>query len=208
MFEELIDGNDYVVLNTGEMTHQNHGGGMSAIDVTLVTSDYALKCEWRVIDDTMGSDHLPIVVTVNDVRREGEGGRGVRFNVRKADWGAFREACSSLSAGTFSTDDVELFEIGVREVLIAAAEVSVPKSGGGGGARGAGGQGGGSAGVPGGVGGAARGQGGGSAGVPGGGGRGCQGPGGWECRSARGRGVQVAGGQGGWGEEGVVETRS
>jgi len=56
---------DLIVLNDKSGTHINHNGGMSCIDVSLASSNIALKINWNVYHDSLGSDHLPIRISVN-----------------------------------------------------------------------------------------------------------------------------------------------
>lgn len=37
---------NYIVLNTGQATHQNYQGGMSTIDITFATANVGNKCNW------------------------------------------------------------------------------------------------------------------------------------------------------------------
>ena len=44
VIESLLEENNYVVINTGKPTYQQFRGGMSHIDLTLVNSNIAAKC--------------------------------------------------------------------------------------------------------------------------------------------------------------------
>ena len=57
--------NNFSVANDGSSTRVNVGtGGKSAHDITLVHISWLEKTEWSPTD-CMGSDHLPILVTID-----------------------------------------------------------------------------------------------------------------------------------------------
>jgi hypothetical protein len=72
----MMDEYDFNMINTDEPTYQKAqgvrgkgggGGGMSVLDITLVSSALSFKCNWSVIhDDTLASDHLPTLATGNE----------------------------------------------------------------------------------------------------------------------------------------------
>src|SRR5207245_5311131 len=57
IIEQLIDEFQFKVMNTGEQTYQCHRGGMSSLDLSMVSKEIAAKCSWAVINDSLGSDH-------------------------------------------------------------------------------------------------------------------------------------------------------
>lgn len=42
-------------------------GKMSNLDLTLVSASLVNRCEWTIIENSMGSDHYPVYCTI-DVR--------------------------------------------------------------------------------------------------------------------------------------------
>ena len=63
--EDWLLNNNFSVANDGSATRVNVGtGGKSAPDITLVHSSWLEKTEWSPTD-CMGSDHLPILVTID-----------------------------------------------------------------------------------------------------------------------------------------------
>jgi exonuclease III len=63
--EELMDKYDFSVLNTGQPTHQKQKGGMTSIDITIVSNSLVLNSTWHTINNTLGSDHQPTFTTLN-----------------------------------------------------------------------------------------------------------------------------------------------
>ena len=85
---KLINDTDLVFLNDGSPTRiDDNTGNLSCIDLSLVSSTLAAKCLWHTIDDSLGSDHLPICIkyTCNTVKAPSV----PKFNVKRADWVAF-----------------------------------------------------------------------------------------------------------------------
>jgi ribonuclease HI len=63
---DMFDDLDLVVLNDGSITRMaSPPRRSSAIDLTLCSSSLALDVIWRVIDDLAGSDHFPILSSIN-----------------------------------------------------------------------------------------------------------------------------------------------
>lgn len=60
---DIIDNFNVSILNTGEVIRiACPPNSSSALDLSLVSSSVVLNCSWDLINDPMGSDHLPIVV--------------------------------------------------------------------------------------------------------------------------------------------------
>jgi endonuclease/exonuclease/phosphatase (EEP) superfamily protein YafD len=58
---------ELVALNDGTPTRldQARGSG-SHIDVTFASSRLVSKCRWSVLNNAMGSDHNPILITIDE----------------------------------------------------------------------------------------------------------------------------------------------
>jgi ribonuclease HI len=66
IMQTILDELSLVHLNSG--THTRIAAPpfrSSAVDLTLCSASLSLDCEWRVLDDPAGSDHLPIVTSMN-----------------------------------------------------------------------------------------------------------------------------------------------
>jgi hypothetical protein len=59
-------------LNTGIFTHASTRGHKTHIDLSLVTDNLALYSSWYTLNNAMGSDHVPIVITLNDCANQRE----------------------------------------------------------------------------------------------------------------------------------------
>jgi len=78
------------VINTGQPTYQHHSGSQSQLDVAIVSSDLAARARWSVLNNTMGSDHSPTIVTVDELETHVEYDSLPTFNMSRADWAKFK----------------------------------------------------------------------------------------------------------------------
>jgi ribonuclease HI len=125
MIEDVVDEMEYVVLNSGEPTYQGHNGNMSALDITVASMNIAAKCSWTVHENTLGSDHLPTVTTISEIRCNDET-KEEKFNMKKADWKEFISASQQRFEQIQSEDDVEQFAFNIETAIIEAAKASIP----------------------------------------------------------------------------------
>lgn len=88
-------------LNDGESTWTSMDiPSSSALDITLTTPSIASKCSWQILDFNHGSDHFPIINTINGYSRESNFGRP-SFSLSDVCWSAFQEECVKISNGNF-----------------------------------------------------------------------------------------------------------
>ena len=85
--EAFIVSNDITLLNTGKATHfYLRTASHSAPDISLCSSVLYPDLAWNALDDLMGSDHYPIVIS--SLTRENVT-RDPRYCSRRADWTRF-----------------------------------------------------------------------------------------------------------------------
>ena len=127
--EKVISDRDFVALNAGTPTRLHRTGSVSHIDVSLASSSLALKCRWSVVNSSMGSDHNPILILVNE-RPTRDFAVVPRWKVKAANWKAFANECSvRVQIETVFDDDVDRFNENVTEAIVGAALASVPQTG-------------------------------------------------------------------------------
>ena len=62
---DLCDDFNLTILNTGEATRiPKPPAQESRLDISLCSNSLSLDCQWKVIDDPHGSDHLPIIISI------------------------------------------------------------------------------------------------------------------------------------------------
>lgn len=129
LLEDAIATHNYVVLNTGQGTRQSPTGSMSHIDVSLASRQLATKCGWTTLNNTMGSDHVPIVITVNAVP-DRELATAPRWKCSKADWSAFRRLMEEQLTGleVKEDDDIDSLNDHIADIFRQSADHSVPQT--------------------------------------------------------------------------------
>ena len=129
VLESAIDANSYVVLNNGQGTHQTNSGSMTHIDVSLSSRKLATKCKWTTLNNLMGSDHAPILISIN-ARPEQQLSSVPKWKLTSADWTIFRQSVENqIQAVTINEhEEVDQFNSKVVDILITAAEESIPKT--------------------------------------------------------------------------------
>ena len=106
--EKFMFRNDLVILNSTIKTHINRKThGLSLLDLSIVHPALYLDFESEVLHDPHGSDHYPIIVTVNGTLFETD--KRPRWNFKKADWNSFRRQCrTDLIADIFEPNEDEV----------------------------------------------------------------------------------------------------
>ncbi|KAF0290571.1 putative RNA-directed DNA polymerase from transposon BS [Amphibalanus amphitrite] len=90
---EWLDREDWLPLNTGEPTHTSYRSGCNtAPDVACCSRTLARRTRWSVGPD-LGSDHLPMLLTVRSTPAAQRTRRKAKWAFQKADWVAFRADC-------------------------------------------------------------------------------------------------------------------
>lgn len=127
VFEEIFDYCDLAVLNTGQTTYTHYNGNETVIDISLASKNLALRCNWGVITNSLGSDHRPIQVVIDKSIDREEIARE-RFNARKADWGKFEMHCADKLSNNCSDNDLGIFYDNITTAIISSASASIPIS--------------------------------------------------------------------------------
>ena len=54
----------------------------------MISPSLASECEWKVPYDTLGNDHIPIIITINEQITENDFVKDniPKFNYKQADW--------------------------------------------------------------------------------------------------------------------------
>ena len=87
---DVINDNNLVFLNNGSYTRLNpSGGNNSAIDLSITTPCMQDVLDWITLEDTFGSDHLPIIITCQTKLRLTSSFSHKKWNVIKANWDLF-----------------------------------------------------------------------------------------------------------------------
>jgi len=129
MIENIVNDNNFTVLNNGQPTYLHYDGTRTHLDLCLVCHTLATKTVWDVIDSNLGSDHFPTVTLFNDIALYEDPDRCTRFNLSKADWASFKNNARDLVTPDLISDTSSASEAAERltHAIITSAELSIPK---------------------------------------------------------------------------------
>jgi ribonuclease HI len=90
---DLCDNFNMTILNNGEVTRlAGSCGNGSRLDLTLCSNSLSLDCNWNIIPDPHGSDHLPIKVSIASGFKPPQG-INVKYDLtRNIDWTTYQNA--------------------------------------------------------------------------------------------------------------------
>uniref|UniRef100_A0A8C6KLW6 Reverse transcriptase domain-containing protein n=1 Tax=Nothobranchius furzeri TaxID=105023 RepID=A0A8C6KLW6_NOTFU len=127
--EQIMEEANLVCINDGRGTQIDvYTGKMSALDITLVSSELAGNSEWEVLEDMIGSDHSLVLTTLFETRGMMVEGREGRWIFKRAEWDKFRNNCEKWRSKVVISDKVVEMEEVFRSVIIEAAELAIPKT--------------------------------------------------------------------------------
>ena len=127
--EEFLDLNDLVCLNDDSPTFiSDIHGTFSCIDLSLVSSKIASKCEWQVIND-LNSDHYPIVIKYNIISDWSDSPKHIpKWKLDKANWKGFFDSCLNLDHASLFSDNIDLFNKNITEAINYVAKRCIPET--------------------------------------------------------------------------------
>jgi len=126
--EKIIETTDLVVLNDKSGTRINHNGNMSCIDIALASRNIALKINWNVQDDSLGSDHFPINISINKASDQEPNNNIEKYNLRRADWSSFKKESKEIFQRSMFDEDNSVYNKNIVEAIHEAAAKCIPKT--------------------------------------------------------------------------------
>ena len=124
--EQIVDimlQTNLCLLNDGSATRvDDRTGNASAIDLSLLSPAILPDFSWEVIDDSHGSDHLPICISYS--RDIPPTPRTPKFNFKRADWATFR----GIADVDISGEDIDTMVSNATRSILHAAEACIPKT--------------------------------------------------------------------------------
>ena len=116
------------MLNDKSGTYIKRNGELSAIDLTIASLQLATKCNWMVHNDSLGSDHYPIITTVNEPPDiSSQNTQQNKYNYKRADWNKFKDESRKTFQYQLHDDDISKYCSNVNTALHTAANNSIPK---------------------------------------------------------------------------------
>ena len=123
VLESIIQDHDLVLLNDTIKTRVDHSGEWSLLDLSLVHPSLCFDFGSQVLTDLHGSDHCPIIISLNGDLFENE--KIPKWNFKKANWNSFRTQCSNeinIEVFNLDNDSITIF----TEKLIEIAAKNIP----------------------------------------------------------------------------------
>ena len=127
-FVEFVNQTDYVILNDGSGTRIDvNNGTFTAIDLTLVSAALWSNSEWLVGDNSMGSDHYPIVTSLNVRHKHVSQVPPQRWKLSSADWDLFRRKAADMDISFHDTDINRANDLFISDLMVACNS-AIPKT--------------------------------------------------------------------------------
>ena len=129
LVENITDSN-LITMNNGDFTRipdvATHRP--SAIDLSLLSPDLAISSSWKILDDCLGSDHLPITLTLNkkDLNHCESEQKIPKFKYHLARWDLFRQHLEQVNLEEVQDPDIDKFYSNFTSKIIEAAKLSIP----------------------------------------------------------------------------------
>ena len=118
-----------VCINSGEGTRIDLSHNkLSCIDVTLMTPQLASKSTWRVLSDTWGSDHCPIIIELDHPIFINQCNLTPKWSLKKADWNKFENACNQNITEPNISDNIDNIYNNFILQLDSTMSCSIPKT--------------------------------------------------------------------------------
>ena len=127
ILENIINNNNLCILNDKSGTYLTHSGKTTSIDLTITSNNLAIKCNWSVMDNTMGSDHYPIITTVNENPQRPSTPEPT-YIYKKADWQKFSIEATKTFENPLQSPDLTEFHNNIISAIHEAAINTIPSS--------------------------------------------------------------------------------
>ena len=127
--EEICTSTNLILLQDkdSETTHYHRPSGTyHRPDHTLVSADIHDQCSWKVLDD-FGSDHSPILISLEMEKIKGKPKRRAAWNYTKANWTEFRNVSEPEMLNIDTGADEDTFDTEFSKTILQAAEKTIPK---------------------------------------------------------------------------------
>ena len=128
--EKIINNNNLCLHNQKAQTHLSSSSGtFSSIDLTLSDPATFIEYNWRVHEDSCGSDHFPIIIENTKPGKSDPQtvSKTPRWNFKKADWQAYKKLCLDTLIPETNTNQEEPI-IHFTNTLINIANKTIPKT--------------------------------------------------------------------------------
>jgi ribonuclease HI len=131
-FVDNISDSNFYLLNDGSITRipDISGHRPSAIDLSLISSDLAIKSCWKTFSESLGSDHLPVIITINDQISSNdynEEDKIPKFLYKNADWNCFQSLMQLKNTENIEHSNIDIFYNNIVSSIIEIADKTIPR---------------------------------------------------------------------------------
>jgi len=123
--EKFIDDNNLILLNDRTGTHIKPNGDTTAIDLTIASPNLSMKCNWSVESTSLGSDHYPILINLNEPPITSSYNTH-RYIYKRANWQDFKESSKITFSNDLKNEDITTYCSNINRAIINAADHSIP----------------------------------------------------------------------------------
>ena len=124
IIESLLNMHHLYMYNNKSNTYLDPATGTYVIDLTICDPNLFLDYDWKVYDDTCGSDHFPILLQ-NETNKLNK--RTPSWNLKKANWDEFKTSCLTELIPEANKNKEE-YLLYFTNTLLNIAERHIPKS--------------------------------------------------------------------------------
>ena len=126
IFEELLIERPISIINNGSPTHFHIQTNTSTvIDLTMCSSDCIPDFSYSIHDNLNGSDHFPIIITIDEVDTS-IWDKPDNYNIKKANWTKFDELTSKIDM-LQNIEDINELTDGITNLLTLSADQAIPR---------------------------------------------------------------------------------
>jgi exonuclease III len=125
--ESMLDSCGFTMLNTGQPTFQKTNGGTSVLDLLFASSSIANRCDWSVLNNALGSDHLPTITQFFE-NTQPENNDTKQWQLKTADWPKFQNSLNNIKSSQLFDTDVNNYNNNITNIIIHSANLSILKT--------------------------------------------------------------------------------
>lgn len=128
ILENLIFNEDLIVLNNGSPTHFSTHNTFSNVDITLSSPQLAPLCFWKTLSSLYGSDHYPILITIEKSAVHTKSNWKPKYKTESANWPLYQQKCNENISKYNITTNINQQAAALVKCIRSAANVSIPQT--------------------------------------------------------------------------------
>ena len=125
LIADTIQDSPFIVLNEDTHTRIPTNGQPTSPDISIISQDLATISTWTT-HTTLSSDHIPIIIQIENNNNNSQPGNRTYINFNKANWSAFSAECDELIRQHNPPRSVEEGEKNIRHAINTAAKHHIP----------------------------------------------------------------------------------